>query len=171
VSGDWNSSDIHESSGRYPLTSGWNKHAPRVFHICRRYELVAYGKSEFKDNPLFAETWFVLLINVSYGHDNFSTFASRATDDPLRLSCPPSVNSLYRQAVRRIYLVGATVMENESITSAFSRQHSGHKPLDVLPRFSWQRRGNKLLFYFLIFRDVPLQPEVPVNASVYSYCQ
>jgi hypothetical protein len=74
-------------------------------------------------------------------------------------------------------------MENESITSAFSRQHSGHKPpttllilfelisLTVLARFSWQRRGNKLLFwglmaviamiaaiYFLIFRDVPLRP-------------
>jgi len=74
-------------------------------------------------------------------------------------------------------------MENESVTSAFSRQHSGHKPpttllilleiisLPVLARFSWQRRGNRLLFwgltaviamiaaiYFLMFRDVPLRP-------------
>ncbi len=74
-------------------------------------------------------------------------------------------------------------MENKSITSAFFRQHSEHKPpttllilfeiisLAVLTRFSWQRRGNKLLFwgliaviamtaaiYFLIFRDVPLRP-------------
>lgn len=74
-------------------------------------------------------------------------------------------------------------MENESITSAFSRQHSGHKPpaallilfeiicLAVLARFSWERPGNKLLFwglisviamvaavYFLMFRDVPLPP-------------
>jgi hypothetical protein len=72
-------------------------------------------------------------------------------------------------------------MENESIPSAFSRQHSGHKPptallilleiisLPVLARFSWLRRGNKLLFwgliaviamiaamYFLMFRDVSL---------------
>jgi uncharacterized protein (DUF486 family) len=64
-------------------------------------------------------------------------------------------------------------MENES----------GHKPpsttlilfeiisLAVLARFSWQRLGNKLLFwglvaviaviaaiYFLMFRDVPLRP-------------
>jgi hypothetical protein len=87
-------------------------------------------------------------------------------------------------------------MENKSITSAFSRQHSEHKPpttllilfeiisLAVLARFSWQRLGNKLLFwgliaviamiaviYFLIFRDVPLQPEVPVNATAYSYWQ
>ncbi len=43
--------------------------------------------------------------------------------------------------------------------------------LPVLARFSWQRRGNKLLFwglisviamiaamYFLMFRDVPLRP-------------
>jgi hypothetical protein len=43
--------------------------------------------------------------------------------------------------------------------------------LAVLARFSWQRRGNKLLFwgfvaviamiaaiYFLMFRDVPLRP-------------
>jgi hypothetical protein len=75
-------------------------------------------------------------------------------------------------------LVVATVMENKLITSAFSRQHSKHIPpttllvlfeiisLAVLARVSWQRRGNKLLFYVLIFRDVPLQPEVPVNASV-----
>jgi hypothetical protein len=74
-------------------------------------------------------------------------------------------------------------MKNESITSAFSRQHSGHKPpttllilfeiisLAVLARFSWPRRGNKVLFwgliavmamiaamYFLMFRDVPLRP-------------
>jgi hypothetical protein len=80
-------------------------------------------------------------------------------------------------------LVGATVMENKSIRSAFSRQHSEQKPpttllilfeittLALLARFSWQRRGNKLLFwgliavinmiaaiYFLIFRDVPLRP-------------
>ena len=74
-------------------------------------------------------------------------------------------------------------MENDSIPSPFSRPHSGqHKPptillilfeiisLAVLARFSWQRRGNKLLFwgliaaitviaaiYFLIFRDVPLR--------------
>jgi len=77
----------------------------------------------------------------------------------------------------------ATVMENGSITSTFSRQHSGHKPpttllilfeiisFAVLARFSWQRRGNKLLFwglmaviamiaamYFVIFRDVSLRP-------------
>jgi 4-hydroxybenzoate polyprenyltransferase len=68
-------------------------------------------------------------------------------------------------------------------TSAFSRKHSGHKPpatllilfeaicFAILARFSWQRRGNKLLFcgliaviamtsaiYFLMFRDVPLRP-------------
>jgi len=74
-------------------------------------------------------------------------------------------------------------MENESITSAFSREHSGHKPpttllilfeiisFAVLAPFSWQRRGNRLLFwgltaviamiaaiYFLMFRDVPLRP-------------
>jgi hypothetical protein len=74
-------------------------------------------------------------------------------------------------------------MENQSIPSTFSREHSGHKPpttllilfeiisLPVLARFSWQRRGNKLLFwglmavmamiaamYFLMFRDVPLRP-------------
>jgi hypothetical protein len=75
--------------------------------------------------------------------------------------------------------VGAA-MEKESITAAFSRQHSGHKPattllilfevisLAVLARVSW----NKLLFwglsavivmvaaaiYFLMFRDVPLRP-------------
>jgi len=74
-------------------------------------------------------------------------------------------------------------MENESIASAFSRQHSGHKPpitlfilleiisVAVLARFSWQRRGNRLLLwgltaviamiaaiYFLMFRDVPLRP-------------
>jgi uncharacterized membrane protein len=82
----------------------------------------------------------------------------------------------------RINLV-ATGMENESITSAFPRRHSGHKrpttllilleiiSLVVLARFSWQRRGNKVLFwglitvtamiaamYFLMFRDVPLRP-------------
>ena len=74
------------------------------------------------------------------------------------------------------------------MTAALSRQHSGHKPattllilfevisLAVLARASWQRRGNKLLFwglsaviamiaaiyiaaiYFLMFRDVPLRP-------------
>jgi hypothetical protein len=74
-------------------------------------------------------------------------------------------------------------MEKESITSAFSRGYSGHKPptrvlilfevicLAVLARFSWPRRGNKLLLwgliaviamiaatYFLMFRDVPLRP-------------
>jgi hypothetical protein len=73
-------------------------------------------------------------------------------------------------------------MENESITAAFSRQHPGHKPpgllirfeaisLGVLAHFSWQRRGNRLLFWGLIaviamiaaisfsmFRDVPLRP-------------
>jgi hypothetical protein len=74
-------------------------------------------------------------------------------------------------------------MENESTTSAFSRRHSRHdRPTAllilfeiisfvVLARFSWQRRGNKLLFwgliavtamiaamYFLMFRDVPLRP-------------
>jgi hypothetical protein len=74
-------------------------------------------------------------------------------------------------------------MENESITSTFSRRHSGHKPptgllilfevicLAALARFSWPRRGNKLLLwgliaviamiaatYFLMFRDVPLRP-------------
>jgi hypothetical protein len=84
--------------------------------------------------------------------------------------------------LRRINLV-ATVMDNESITSAFSRQHSWHErptallilleiiSLPVLARFSWQRRGNKLLFwgliaviamiaavYFLMFRDVSLRP-------------
>jgi hypothetical protein len=73
-------------------------------------------------------------------------------------------------------------MENRSITSAYSPQHTGHKPpttllilfeiisLPVLARFSW-RRGNKLLFwgliavmvaiaamYFLMFRDVSLRP-------------
>jgi hypothetical protein len=83
---------------------------------------------------------------------------------------------------QRIYLAGI-VMENESIPSAFSRQHSGHKPptallilleiisLPVIARFSWQRRGNKFLFwgliavmamiaamYFLMFRDVSLGP-------------
>lgn len=66
------------------------------------------------------------------------------------------------ELLRRINSVGATVMENKSITSAFSRQHSEHKPpttllilfeiisLAVLARFSWQRRGNKLLFWGLI---------------------
>jgi hypothetical protein len=79
--------------------------------------------------------------------------------------------------------VGATVMENKSIASAFSRQHSGHKhpatllilfqiiSLAALARLSWPRRGNKLLFwgliaviamiaamYSLMFRDVPLRP-------------
>jgi hypothetical protein len=74
-------------------------------------------------------------------------------------------------------------MENQSITSAFSRQHSRHKhptallilfeiiSFVVLARFSWQGRGSKLLFwglmavmamiaavYFLMFRDVPLRP-------------
>jgi len=74
-------------------------------------------------------------------------------------------------------------MENESITSTLSRQHSGDKrptallilfeiiSLTVLARFCWQRRGNKLLFwglvaltamiaamYFLMFRDVSLRP-------------
>ena len=74
-------------------------------------------------------------------------------------------------------------MENESIPSAFSRQPSGYKPpnalfilfeiisLAVAARFSWQRQGNKLLFWGLIaviamiaamsllmFRDVPLRP-------------
>lgn len=74
-------------------------------------------------------------------------------------------------------------MEKESITSALSRQYSGHKPptrllilfevicLAVLARFSRPRRGNKLLLwgliaviamiaatYFLMFRDVPLRP-------------
>ncbi len=69
--------------------------------------------------------------------------------------------------------MGATVMENET----------GHKPpttllilfeiisLAVLARFSWQHRGNKLLFwgliaviamigaiYFLMFTDIPLHP-------------
>jgi len=83
--------------------------------------------------------------------------------------------------LRRINLV-ATVMENESIPSAFSRRHSRHErptallilfeiiSFVVLARFSW-RRGNKLLFgaliavtamiaamYFLMFRDVPLRP-------------
>jgi hypothetical protein len=73
-------------------------------------------------------------------------------------------------------------MGNKSIRSAFSRQHSEQKPqttllilfetitLAVLARFSWPRRGNKLLFwgliavialmaaiYFLMFRDVPLR--------------
>jgi len=83
---------------------------------------------------------------------------------------------------RRINLV-ATVMQNESITSAFPRRHSRHErptallilfeiiSFVVLARFSWQRRGNKLLFwgliavtamiaalYFLMFRDVSLRP-------------
>jgi hypothetical protein len=84
---------------------------------------------------------------------------------------------------RRIHLV-ATVMANESITSGFSHQHAGqHKPpttllilfeiisLPVLARFSWRRRGSRLLFwglivviamiaamYFLMFRDVSLGP-------------
>jgi hypothetical protein len=74
-------------------------------------------------------------------------------------------------------------MENESITSAFSRRHSRHErptallilfeiiSFVVLARFYWPRRGNKLLFwgliavmamiaarYFLMFRDVPLLP-------------
>jgi hypothetical protein len=74
-------------------------------------------------------------------------------------------------------------MENESITSGYSRQHPGHKPptallilleiisLPVLARFSWRRRGSRLLFwgliaviamiaamYFLMFRDVSLRP-------------
>jgi hypothetical protein len=74
-------------------------------------------------------------------------------------------------------------MENQSITSAVSRRHSRHErptallilfeiiSFVVLARFSWPRRGNKLLFwgliavtamiaamYFLMFRDVPLPP-------------
>jgi amino acid permease len=74
-------------------------------------------------------------------------------------------------------------MENESITSAFPRRRPRHErptallilfeiiSFVVLARFSWQRRGNKLLFwgliavtamiaamYFLMFRDVPLRP-------------
>jgi hypothetical protein len=56
--------------------------------------------------------------------------------------------------------VGAA-MEKESITAGFSRQHSGHTPattllilfevisLAVLARVSWQRQGNKLLFWGL----------------------
>jgi hypothetical protein len=90
-------------------------------------------------------------------------------------------------AVRRIYLV-ATKMANESITPALSREDSGRRPpttllilfeiisLAVLARvswrrFSWPRRGSRLLFwgliavmamiaavYSLLFRDVPLRP-------------
>jgi hypothetical protein len=83
---------------------------------------------------------------------------------------------------RRIYLV-ATAMENRTITSAYSPQHSGHKPpttllilfeiisLTALAHSSWQRRRSKLLFwglvavmatiaavYFLMFKDVSLRP-------------
>jgi len=74
-------------------------------------------------------------------------------------------------------------MENDSIPSAFSREHSRHKPpttllilfeiisLVVLARSSWHSLGHKLLFWgliaviamiaamsFLMFRDVPLRP-------------
>jgi len=75
-------------------------------------------------------------------------------------------------------------MAKESITSGFSRQHAGQqKPpttlliffeiisLPVLARFSWRRRGSRLLFWgligviamiaamcFLMFRDVSLRP-------------
>jgi hypothetical protein len=74
-------------------------------------------------------------------------------------------------------------MENESITSAYPREHSGNKrptallilfqivSFTVLARFSWQCRANKVLFwgliavtaviaamYFLMLRDVPLRP-------------
>lgn len=74
-------------------------------------------------------------------------------------------------------------MTNESITAAFSREHSGRRLpttllilfeiicLAVFARVSWQRRGNRFLFwgliaviaviaavYSLLFRDVPLRP-------------
>ena len=74
-------------------------------------------------------------------------------------------------------------MENQSGISAFPRRHSRRErptallilfeiiSFVVLARFSWQGRGNKLLFwglisviamitamYFLMFRDVPLRP-------------
>ena len=74
-------------------------------------------------------------------------------------------------------------MADECITAAISREHSGHRPpttllilfeiisLAVFARVSWQRRGNRFLFwgaiavmaviaamYSLLFRDVPLRP-------------
>jgi hypothetical protein len=74
-------------------------------------------------------------------------------------------------------------MADESITAAFSREHSGHRPpttllilfeiisLAVFARVSWRRGGNRFLFwgliaviavvatlYSLLFRDVPLRP-------------
>jgi hypothetical protein len=79
--------------------------------------------------------------SVYWARNLFETSASRVTEG----------------AETRARKVGVTVMENESITSAFSREHSGHKP----PTVFWGLMAVIVMIaaiYFLMFRDVPLRP-------------